>query len=68
MGIKEQLKEQRQRTISEVGLYVTTHPSLTYKQVGMVFEVHEQWVSRAARATGEPVRRPGRKKAMEAEA
>jgi hypothetical protein len=63
VGIKEKLKEQRQRTISEVGLYVTTHPNLTYKQVGMVFEVHEQWVSRAARATGEPVRRPGRKKA-----
>jgi hypothetical protein len=29
----------------------------------VVFGVHEQWVSRAARVAGEPVRSPGRKKA-----
>ena len=66
MGIKEKLREHRQRTIRKVGLYVATHPNLTYKHVGSVFGVHEQWVSRAARAAGQPARRPGRKKATKA--
>jgi len=63
VGIKEKLKEQRQEMIREVGLYVASHPDLTFNQVGRVFGVHEQWVSRAARAAGQPVRSPGRRKA-----
>ena len=60
MGIKEKLKEHRERTIHKVGQYVATHPNLSFEQGWG--GVNEQWVSRAVHAAGQPARRPGRKK------
>jgi hypothetical protein len=62
MTIKQQLIEQRHRLIREVGLFAAHHSELTFSQVGKVFGVHPQWVSRAARAVGQPARQRGRKR------
>jgi hypothetical protein len=62
MKVKEQLKQQRNRLIEKVGLFVANHPALTFKQIGEHFGVNQQWASRAARAVGQPARQRGRKK------
>jgi tRNA(His) 5'-end guanylyltransferase len=61
MKVKQQLQEQRNRLIRQVGLFAASHPELSFARVGERYGVSPQWASRAARAIGTPARRRGRK-------
>jgi hypothetical protein len=61
MNVKEQLREQRSMLVREVGLHAVNNPTQSFAEMGELFGVNGQWVSRAARAVGQSPRRRGRK-------